>query len=159
MSQVATEVIGEKEVAADLRAISERARDARPAMRKVRSLLEAANRKQFETSGAYLGESWAQLAPGTLARKARKNQNLGILRATDVLYRSLTGGKGRRTGATRTSARAGTSVWWAVFTRGTNNAGHGASSPPRPIVGLSPRDQRKAVMVVEKWLTTGQVFP
>jgi len=159
VTRMALELEGDEKVIHDLTKAAERAKDARPAMRKVREIMEAANRKVFETSGAYLGEPWAQLAPGTLARKARKHQDSRILRATEVLALSMSGGKGRRGGATRTTARAGTSVWYAVFTRGTKNAGHGASSPARPIVGFTKSDRRKSIRVVEKWLQTGEVFP
>jgi phage gpG-like protein len=160
VSRMAVELEGDEKVIHDLTKAAERAKDARPAMRKVREIMEGANRRQFETSGAYLGESWAQLAPGTLARKARKGQDSRILRASGVLEASLSGGKGRRGGATRTSARAGTSIWYAVFAKaGTKNAGQGASAPARPIVGFSKADRRKAIRVVEKFLATGEVFP
>jgi phage gpG-like protein len=159
-SRISAKLEGEDKVIHDLTEAAKRAKDARPAMRKVRAIMEEANRKQFETSGAYLGDSWAPLAPGTLARKARKGQGSDILRATRALEASLSGGKGRRGGATRTTARAGTSIWYAVFAKtGTRKAGHGASSPARPIVGLTKRDRTKAIRVVEKFLLTGEVFP
>lgn len=160
MSRQFVDLEGDDRVLKDLAGAAARAKDARPAMRKVRAIMEGANRRQFETSGAYLGDSWAPLAPGTLARKARKGQDSRILRATGALEASLSGGKGRRGGATRSTARAGTSIWYAVFAKaGTKNAGHGASSPARPIVGLSKRDRTKAIRVVEKFLATGEVFP
>src|SRR6478609_8046329 len=136
------ELEGDEKVIRDLTNAAGRAKDARPAMRKVREIMEGANRKQFTTSGGYLGESWAPLAPGTLARKARKGQDSGVLRATGALEASLTGGKGRRGGATRATARAGTSVWYAIFAAaGTKGAGHGASAPRRPVVGLTKHDR------------------
>ena len=160
MSRMALELEGDEKVLHDLTKAAERAKDARPAMRKVREILEGANRNQFQTSGAYLGDSWAPLAPGTLARKARKGQDSRVLRATGALEASLSGGKGRRGGATRTTARAGTSIWYAVFAMsGTKDAGHGASAPARPVVGLAKRDRTRAIRVVEKWLTTGEIFP
>jgi phage gpG-like protein len=159
VSRLSLELKGDEAVIRTLTKAAERAKDARPAMRKVRELMEGANRKQFETSGAYLGDSWAPLAPGTLARKARKGQESQTLRATGALEASLSGGKGRRGGATRTTARAGTSIWYAIFAMsGTKKAGHGASAPARPIVGFAKRDRTKAIRVVEKWLTTGEVF-
>jgi phage gpG-like protein len=159
MSRQGVELEGDEKVIHDLTTAAGRAKDARPAMRKVRAIMEGANRKQFETGGAYFGDSWAPLAPGTLARKARKGQDSQPLRASGVLEASLSGGKGRRGGATKTIARAGTSVWYAVFAQaGTKKAGHGASAPKRPIVGLAKRDRTKAIRVVEKFLATGEVF-
>lgn len=160
MTGVALDIEGDAGVVSHLDAVAERTRDARPAMRKVRSIIEAGHRKQFETGGAYLGDSWEALAPGTLARKARKGQDSRILRASGALEASLTGGKGRRGGATRTTARAGTSVWYAVFAKsGTKHAGHGASSPVRTIVGLTTRDRLKSVRTIQKYILTGEIFP
>jgi phage gpG-like protein len=159
MSRILFDLDGDDAVIRHLTEAAKRAKDAKPAMQKVREILESANRRQFQTSGSYLGESWAPLSSNTLARKSRKGQDSRILRATGALEASLTGGKGRRTGATKTSARAGTSVWYAIFARtGTRNAGHGASAPARPIVGLSKKDRMKCIRVVEKFLTTGEVF-
>lgn len=133
---------------------AERAGDARPAMRKVREIMESAHRRNFQTSGSYLGDSWASLAPGTLARKARKGQDAGILRATGALEASLSGGRGKRGGATRTTARAGTSVWYAVFAEaGTKTA------PRRRVTGMPSRDITKSVRTVEKFVMTGQLMP
>lgn len=146
---------GDEQVLRDLRSAARRAKDARPAMRKVRTIMEGANRKQFETSGSYLGQAWAPLAPATLARKARKGQDARPMRATDVLEASLTGGKGRRGGATRSSARAGTSIWWAAVARA---GGRSSNRKRREIVGLTRIDRLKAIRVVEKFLQTGQVF-
>ena len=145
---------GATQVAADLGHFAERARDARPAMRKVRSIMESGYKRNFETGGAYLGDSWAALAPGTLARKARKDQDNRVLRATGALEASLSGGRGRRGGATRTQARAGTSVWYAIFAQaGTKTA------PRRRLVGMTKRDVLKSVRTIEKYILTGEIFP
>jgi phage gpG-like protein len=162
MSRMAVELEGDDKVIHDLTKAAERAKDARPAMRKVRSIMEGANREQFESGGAYLGDSWAPLSPGTLARKARHGEDSRALRATGALEASLSGGKGRRGGATRSTARAGTSVWYAIFaqsgTKGSVNA-HNTGEIRRPIVGLSKRDRTKSIRVVEKFLQTGEIFP
>jgi phage gpG-like protein len=153
MSGLKIEADGIARVATNLKEFGERASDAKPAMRKVRTVIEAGNRRNFETSGAYLGESWDQLAPGTLARKLRKGQSMAPLHATGALERSLSGGKGRRGGATKTMARAGTSVWYGIFAQsGTKTA------PRRPITGFAARDVAKSLRIIEKFLMTGEVF-
>lgn len=148
---------GTTQVASHLDQTADRARDAKPAMRKIREIMEAGNRKQFETSGAYFGDSWAELKPGTLARKARRGQDARILRANNALSTSLSGGKGKRGGATKTQARAGTSVWWGIFAQ-TGTTGKRAA-PRRQIVGLSRRDRLKSVRTIEKFVLTGEIFP
>jgi phage gpG-like protein len=153
------EAEGTTQVETHLKEFGSRATDARPAMRKVRTIMEQANRRNFETSGSYLGDSWAPLAPGTLAHRKRLGQRTAPLKATGALERSLSGGKGKRGGATKTMARAGTSVWYGVFAQaGTEKAGHGASAPQRRIVGMTKKDVLKGTRVIEKFLLTGQVF-
>jgi phage gpG-like protein len=155
----AIEAEGTETVASNLKDFGDRATDARPAMRKVRTIMEEGQRRNFETSGGYLGESWDELKPGTLARRAQKGQGTQPLVATGALERSLTGGKGRRGSATKTMARAGTSVWYGVFAQaGTKGAGNGASAPKRRIVGLTQKDATKSIRVIEKFLMTGEVF-
>lgn len=144
---------GVAQVKTHLGEFSDRAKDARPAMRKVRSIMEEGQRRNFETSGGYLGESWATLSPGTLARKARKGQDAKVLRATGALEASLTGGRGKRTGATKTMARVGTSVWYAVFAQSGTKTG-----PKRRVTGMTTRDITKSVRVIEKFVLTGEVF-
>lgn len=150
---VQLEAKGITESVTHLGQFAKRARDARPAMRKVRQIMEAGQRKNFQSSGAYIGETWAPLAPGTLARKARKGQDARILRASGALEASLSGGKGKRGGATKTGARAGTAVWYAIFTKGTK------TGPFRRIIGINKRDQLKVSRTVEKFLLTGEIFP
>lgn len=153
------EAHGTETVASNLKEFGGRATDARPAMRKVRSIMEKGQRANFETSGSYLGEEWDQLSPGTLARRARLGQGTKPLVATGALERSLSGGRGKRGSATKTMARAGTSVWYGVFAQaGTKGAGNGASAPKRRIVGMTQKDATKSIRVIEKFLMTGEVF-
>lgn len=159
MSNAQIEAEGTTQVATHLKEFGSRATDARPAMRKVRSIMEEANRRNFETGGSYLDSSWAPPAPGTLARRQRLGQGTEPLKATGALERSLSGGKGKRGGATKTMARAGTGVWYGIFAQaGTEKAGNGGSEPQRRIVGMKTRDVTKATRVIEKFLMTGQVF-
>lgn len=150
------ELEGDDKVLRDLAAAIKRAKDARPAMRKVREILEKANRKQFQTNGAYLGDEWAPLAPATLARKARKGQDARILRSSDALEASLAGGKGRRGGATRTTARAGTSIWYAAV---ASAGGSSKGRKRRRLIGVTRQDRARVRRTIEKFLQTGEVFP
>jgi len=135
-----------------LEGVSDRAADARPAMRLVRDLMQDSNKKQFASGGSHLGTPWAPDAPSTLARKAGKGQDIRPNRATGALEASLTGGKGKRSSATKTSARAGTSLFYGRFAQtGTKRA------PKRAIVGLGEADQRKAREIVLRYITHGLV--
>ena len=148
------EVTGELKVAEELMEMAKRARDPRPAMRKARDIMITANRKQFETSGAYLGDPWPEDSEETLKRKRRKGQDTRPNRATGAMETALSGGRGRSTSATKTGARAGTKIFYARFAQvGTKN------QPQRQVVGLHSRDRRKVLMVLDKFVRTGQIFP
>lgn len=148
--KVTFSVRGGEEVEAMLEDVAKRAKDARPATRKVRDLMMASNRKQFATGGSHLGTPWPANAPETAKRKARKGQAPRPNRATGALQASLSGGKGKRSGATKTGARAGTSLFYGRFAQaGTTKA------PARPIVGLTTSDRRKAERIVLDYVVHG----
>lgn len=159
MSRLDLELIGAEEVEADLRDLAERVTDARPAMRKVRDIMREGLKRNFETSGAYLGDSWQPLSPATLARKARKGRGAKALVAEGGLERALLGGKGKKSRATKTTAAAGISIWYSIFAQSGAKGNRKGEEPARKIIGMTPRDWRKSERVVEKYLETGQVFP
>lgn len=147
------EVIGEEKVLANIKEMRARARDARPATRRVKDILITANRKQFETQGSYSGDPWAPLAPSTLERKTREGIDLRPLHGkTGALETSLTGGRGKRTSATKSGARAGSKVWYGVFARSGTKSGE----PARKLVGLSHADQTKIGRVVLDYVAHGR---
>lgn len=140
------DVKGLRDVEVKLNGLEARARDPRPAMRVVRTQMQESNKQNFDSDGAHLGTSWAPNAPATLKRKGNKRPN----RDTGALEASLTGGKGKRSGATRTTARAGTSLFYAQFAQtGTKKA------PRRAVVGLTVADQVKARETVLRYIATG----
>lgn len=147
------DVIGEDAAAADLLDVGGRGGDPRPAMRQIRDMLAETVEEQFRSQGSHLGTPWPANKPGTLANKARRGQGTRVLRATGALEASLTGGKGRRTLATRTTARAGTSVWYGIFAQaGTKRV------PARPIVGADRADRTKALRILEHFVVHGRVL-
>jgi phage gpG-like protein len=147
------ETIGDEKVQSSIREIRARAKDARPATRKVKEILIAANRKQFESQGAYSGDSWAPLAPATLERKSREGIDPRPMHGkTGALAASLTGGRGKRTSATKSGARAGSKVWYGVFA----NSGTKRGEPVRKLVGLSHADQVKIGKIVISYVAHGK---
>jgi hypothetical protein len=146
------DVIGEEKILANISEMRKRAKDARPATRKVKDLMIAANRKQFATQGGYSGDPWKPLAQSTIERKSREGIDLRPMHGkTGALEASLTGGRGKKTGATKSGARAGSKVWYSVFARGTKSG-----EPARKLVGLSHADQIKAVSIVGAYVVHGR---
>jgi phage gpG-like protein len=156
VTPVDIELIGASEVEADVKGVAERSSDARPAMRLVRDLMREGIKKNFETSGAYLGDSWRQLAPGTLARKAREGKDAKPLVADGGLEAALTGGKGKTSSATRTQAKAGISLWYGVFAQSGASGDRKGTEPARKIIGFTRRNQLKAGRMVEDYIISGE---
>jgi len=152
------EISGAREAVANLAAIGERARDPRPAMRKVKGILAEGVKEQYESRGGHLETPWPANTPGTLARKARLGQSAETLTATGALGTALSGGRGKRHRATRSSVTVGTNVWYARFAQsGTSGAGkHGQTrAPARQIMGISKSDRAKALRDVERYILRG----
>lgn len=161
------DVIGEDVAAANLLKTGIRAKDLRPAARKIRDLLTAGNRRNFESHGAYFGSTWPPLSPATVARKG--NSEIGV--RTGALKESLSGGRGRKTSATRTQVKVGTKRRGAnLFAGGTRGLrrtlfglsvggalgrGSTGAQPPRPIVGATSREIRGANIILKRWITEG----
>lgn len=129
-----------------LRDLGGRADDMRPAMQVVKKLLLEGNEDVFVSQGAAIGVSWPELAPGTLARKARTGipSLLSTLVEEGELQEAATGGKGTRARASRSSASAGVAIYYAVF--------HMKRRPP---VGIPKRTERTSLTLVERYLLRG----
>lgn len=157
--RVDTEVIGDEKVLLDLEKMIERANDARPATKKVKAILVESNKKTFESEGSHIGASWAPLAEATKERKSREGLDPRPLHGkTGALAASMTGGKGKRTGATKKGARAGTSVWYSVFTRGAKaDAGsHNTGIPARKIAGVTRSEEEEILTTVSEYVVHGR---
>lgn len=157
--RVDTEVIGEEKVLLDLEQMIARAKDARPATKKVKAIFIESNKKTFESEGSHIGAPWAPLAEATKERKSREGLDPRPLHGkTGDLASSLTGGKGKRTGATKTAARAGTGVWYSVFTRGAKaDAGsHNTGIPARKIAGVTRPEETEILTTVSEYIVHGR---
>lgn len=139
----------------DLVGIADRATDMRPAMRVVKHLLVEGNEKVFTSKGSAIGVPWPDLKPGTLARKART----GIPSLSSLMVESgdlevaATGGKGSRSRATRSSASAGVSPFYAVFHLGARDG----ELPPRPPVGIPADTEFESLTIMERFLIRGKL--
>lgn len=155
--RVDTEVIGEEKVLLDLEKMIGRAKDARPATKKVKAIFIESNQKTFESEGSHIGAPWAPPAEATKERKSREGLDPRPLHGkTGDLRASLTGGKGKRTGATKTGARAGSSVWYGVFTRGTKASERNTGTPARKIAGVTRTEQEKVLTTISTYVVHGR---
>jgi|GEM_PF-5468647 len=130
--------------------LGDRAADMRPATRQIRELLKRGHRQQFRSKGAYLGTPWAEDKPATIAKKARSG--IPGLSSTMVfsgaLQEAAEGGSGSRGSATRSFASAGVALFYARFHIKPRRKG----MEPRPVVGIHPRDENRALLMVEEHL-------
>lgn len=158
--RVDTEVIGEEKVLLDLEKMIQRANDARPATKKVRDTLVASNKKTFESEGSHIGAPWAPLAEATKERKSREGIDPRPLHGkTGDLAASLTGGKGRKTSATKKGARAGTKVFYSVMVgRGAKGDGdaHNTGIPARKLAGVTRSEEHKILDTVGTYIVHGR---
>jgi phage gpG-like protein len=157
--RVDTEVIGDEKVLLDLEKMIERANDARPATKQVKEILIKSNRENFESAGSHIGAPWAPLTEATKERKAREGLDPRPLHGkTGALAASLTGGKGKRTGATRKGARAGTGVWYSVFARGTKGSAgsHNTGEVARKLVGVTHSEEEEILTTVSTYIVHGR---
>lgn len=155
-----TKVIGEEKVLADIAEMRARAMDAKPATRKVRDILVASNAKQFRSGGSGFGKPWAPLTPATLERKSREGLDLRPMHGkTGALETSLEGGAGKRTSATKATARAGSGVWYSVFSRGTKGSlsSHNTGEVARQLVGTTAAEREEILQIVSSYVVKGIV--
>jgi phage gpG-like protein len=168
------EVKDDRRVAAQLQGMGDRARDARPAMKRVRDIMASGVVRAIESKGASIGAAWPELADATKERKKRQGLPAEPLVASGALLNSLRGGARRILRASRSSAVVGTRVAYARyhergFTETAKQAKHLAKYfndagrvgrkgvPRRKLVGIAPHDRTKAVAIVQDYLVRGHV--
>jgi phage gpG-like protein len=141
------DTLGEQAVARDLLRFGHNAADVRPAMVQVLDLLRRAERRQFDSQGAYGSEGWPPLASSTVERKRREGLDPRILHATRRLRDSLTeAGHGEQIAIARHDGLDfGTTVEYARYHQ------HGTSrAPQRRVVQLPESDRREVVRIVQR---------
>jgi len=146
---VDVEVRGEKEAALDLLKLGIRARDLRPASRKLFRVFEEAEKAQFGS-----GRGWPRLAPSTLEEKAAEGFPSTVLVRTGVLRDSLAArGSGAVRGANEPGegeVTFGTTVPYAKYALGTKR------QPPRPLIKLRVSDRTAITKVLSEYIVKGR---
>lgn len=84
------DIFGDKQVKRDILRIGARAGNLKPLFFVMAKYFYAIERKQFDSQGGFASGGWDALKDATIRRKAKKNQSTEILRADDVLMKSLT---------------------------------------------------------------------
>lgn len=131
----AVEVEGAEKATYDLEQLGVRARDIRPAARTVRRVFTRSEETRFSRQGP----GWPPLADTTRERKRREHLDPRVLRAKQVLYRSLASPQAAlqldRHG--RQEFEFGTEVPYARF----HEVGRGV--PKRKLIDLRPDERRQ----------------
>ena len=158
---VETKVIGEQTITGNIAEMTARAKDAKPATRKVKELFLESNRKTFESEGAHIGAPWAPLSEETLKRKSREGIDARPLRGkSGDLETAMKGGRGKRTSATKSKAAAGTSVFYGRIlsggAKGSLNS-HNTGIPARQLAGITNNEAEKTLEIVADYVVRGHV--
>lgn len=113
-------------------------------------IIRSANRKQFDSEGAYGSGGWPALAPSTVAYKAARNLDPRILRATGDMFRALTSDDSLSVAAPRKDGLVfGTTLPYAPYHQ------QGRGVPKRPPVELRETDRRDIIKVIQRFVVEG----
>ena len=145
--KVTIEVRGDKKAVLDLHELGVRARDVRPASRRLFRVFEQAEEAQFESH-----RGWPPLADATLAEKAASGFPAQILVRTGALRASLTesGGSGTVREVRFGVLEFGTSLPYAKYALGTKR------QPSRPLIKLRRSDTAKLASILTEYIVKGR---
>jgi phage gpG-like protein len=148
------DVFGDVQLARQMLRFSERSADVSPAWEAFADVVEAIERRQFNSQGVTSSLGWAPLKPSTIAAKASAGLDPRILHATQRLRGSLT----QRSHPDHVrqiaphEAFVGTRVPYARFhQRGTRRM------PRRRAVELTVMQRRNLVRILQLYLVRGEV--
>jgi phage gpG-like protein len=140
---------GENAAAEEIRAIGERARDAKPVLRVIQGLMARGAKEQFETEGSRSGLAWEPDTKAWVKRKASKDQDTRTERRTGALEESLMSTGGGRDAIRRLSKQStthGTRLFYAQY------QGH-----KRMLLALTLREADRFSELMVDWILSGNV--
>jgi phage gpG-like protein len=140
---------GGNAAAEEIRAIGERARDAKPVLRTIQGLMARGAKEQFETEGSRGGLAWEPDTKAWVKRKAAKGQDLRTERRTHALEESLMsagGGKDSIRRLSKQSTAFGTRLFYAQF------QGH-----KRMLLALTLKDADRFSELMVDYILSGNV--
>jgi phage gpG-like protein len=146
---------GEQLVARTFMRFADDVETPRTALEEVADELRRITRQQFESEGGHGSGGWKPLTEARRIFKQRHNLDPHILRATNVLMRSLTekfaaGAIERLSGD---SLIYGSAVPYGIFHQSSQPR---SKMPFRPPVALTTADKRRIVKLVQAQLISGQ---
>jgi len=139
---------GSLRAAFDLEELGRRASDIRPLSYKVRTAFRQAEEARFDRQGP----GWPPLADSTKERKARQGLDPRVMRAKQVLYRSLTSPRAALQVDRREQHEMefGTQVPYAHFHQ------TGTGVPRRPLVELTVAQHQALTEAMAEYVSKGQ---
>ncbi|HEX4501096.1 MAG TPA: hypothetical protein VH187_08045 [Scandinavium sp.] len=154
--QVEVEVFGDKQISRHLLRFGERAVRATPLWNSLYRDLQNIEKVQFLTEGGHGSGGWAELAPSTVADKEKRNMSPWILRASEILFNSLTGrnalGQIKEIGPD--FMRFGSDIPYGVYhQRGT------VHMPMRKVIDITGPERVAIVKKIQMFLVRGVVVP
>lgn len=142
--RISLDVQGTTVLSRELIGMGHRALDVSPAMRDVRDIVYASNKKQFDTEGAHGGHPWVPPGADWTARKADLGLDLRTEQATLALRRSLTGrARGSYSRSRRNGLDVGTTVPYVKYAIRRNE-----------LVVLTMAERREMTRVIQKFIVT-----
>lgn len=152
-------IAGDQQFVRRMQLRHERVAHAYPLFSAVADFLLRVDRAQFDLDGAYGGKGWDPLKPATIARKARRGEDLRIMRATGMLERSLT-----KRGAPEQLLRIGdqemtfgTHVPYAKYHQSL--LPRTSDLPRRPLLQLTTLDRKHIERAIALWVSRGTILP
>lgn len=140
-------VLGEAQIDRTLLSYSQALDDMRPAWDTLADRFARAEKRQFDTEGAYGGESWSPLSPKYAAWKAKHYGTMPILQRERHLYTQLTSQPFGVDVRELNMAMFGTALPYAKFHQdGDDNL------PKRRVVALTDYEKRAWVKVIQEHL-------
>lgn len=147
--RIVIEAFGHQVMSRQLRTVSDRASDLRPAFEEAHERFREIMQVRFATGGGPPSGPWAPLKKSTVERKARLGLDPRVLHATLRLRTSLT--KLRGTGGTLQMNKDGLTMGSKVPYGRFHQTGT-RRMVARPPVGLSTQDRRELVQIIEDFI-------
>lgn len=153
---ITIEVFGDKQISREILRFGERAVRSTPLWNSLYRDLLNIEKVQFLTQGQHGSGGWAPLAETTVRDKQRKGLSPWILRASEILFKSLTqrGALGNIHDIGPTWMRFGSDIPYGILhQRGT------VHMPMRKPLDLTETERVLIVKKIQRFITTGEVLP
>lgn len=149
--EIKLEAFGDTQLDRELLRFQDRGDDFSPMFESLAEDFYSIERAQFASEGRFASAGWAPLSSAYAARKARLHPGKTILRATDALFESLTGGAGSTRRITNDEMYLAGAAHGIFHQRGTRRM------PRRRPVELRIQDRNRWIKTMQRFIVTGEV--